>query len=103
MGGELASLSNSRAFETEADETGWSYLLAAHVNPKGMISFFETLDKEKHSKMEGYMSFMSTHPETKERIKNLKEKLKENPVNFKLIDASFSSFKKSLNTDKQSY
>jgi len=96
LGGELASLSNSRAFETEADETGWGYLLKAHVNPKGMISFFETLDKKHGTQMDGYLSFMSTHPETKERIQNLKEKMKENPVNFQLIKHDFNSFKTSF-------
>lgn len=100
MGGELASLANSRTFETEADETGWNYLVQAHVDPKGMISFFETLDKENGSKMDGYLSFMSTHPETKERIKNLKKKLKRNPVNFKLINNNYESFKSSFNLKK---
>lgn len=96
MGGELASLANSREFETEADETGWEFLLKAKINPKGMISFFETLDKKHGTKMDGYLSFMSTHPETKERIKNLKQKLKEHPVSFKPIDNDFESFKKAL-------
>ena len=96
MGGELASLSNSRAFETEADDTGWEYLLAARVNPKGMISFFETLEKEENSKIEGYMSFISTHPATKERIENLKAHLKENIAHFKMIQNDFSDFKKAI-------
>jgi Zn-dependent protease with chaperone function len=99
-GGELASLSNSRDFETEADETGWDYLEKAKINPKGMISFFETLDKESGSKLDGYLSFMSTHPETKERIKNLKKKLKEHPTNFPLISNNFDQFKKSFNKQK---
>lgn len=96
MGGQLASLANSRDFETEADETGWEYLLKAKVNPKGMISFFETLDKKYGTEMDGYLSFMSTHPDTKERIKNLKEKLKEHPVHFKPISNDFELFKKAL-------
>ena len=96
LGGELASLSNSRAFETEADETGWGYLVKGHINPKGMISFFETLDKKHGTKMDGYLAFMSTHPETKNRIKNLKAKLKESSVNFKLIGNDFVSFKNSF-------
>jgi len=101
MGGELASLSNSRTFETEADETGWKYLVKAKIQPSGMISFFETLDKEnKKTKMDGYLSFLSTHPETKERIKNLKLKLRKNPVDFKLIQHNFTSFKKSFNLIK---
>lgn len=100
MGGELASLSNSRVFETEADETGWDYLVQAKIDPQGMISFFETLDKDNHSKIAENLSFMSTHPETKERIKNLKMKMKKNPVHFKLINNNFKTFKSSFNLKK---
>ncbi len=101
MGGDLASLSNSRAFETEADETGWDYLIAAKINPKGMISFFETLDREhKGLKMEGNLSFLSTHPDTKERIEHLRKKYRKNPVAFSLIRHDFTAFKKSFNQHK---
>lgn len=96
-GGQLASLSNSRDFETEADETGLSYLQAARINPDGMISFFKTLQKESGSKMEGYMSFLSTHPETGERIKHLQELLKGNRLKYKLIEQDFKQYKQLMN------
>src|SRR5206468_5365206 len=33
----------SRDFEREADDTGWDYLVAANVDPRGMIDFFATI------------------------------------------------------------
>ncbi|MES2863973.1 MAG: M48 family metallopeptidase [Bacteroidota bacterium] len=100
VGGELASLSNSRDFENEADETGWKYLVQAKINPKGLITFFETLSKEEKaneikSKVDETidLSFLSTHPNTKDRISALKEKLKgDKSVYIKLPD-NFEKFK----------
>jgi Zn-dependent protease with chaperone function len=94
MGGDLASLSNSRDFETEADETGLDYLIAAGVNPEGLISFFKTLQEEYSSKkIEGYLSFMSTHPATEDRIEHLKKILKDKKVKIEPIKDDFNQYK----------
>ncbi|MES2512726.1 MAG: M48 family metallopeptidase [Bacteroidota bacterium] len=93
MGGDLASLSNSRDFETEADETGLDYLVAAGINPEGLISFFKTLDEQTPVKTEGYMSFLSTHPATEDRIDHLKKLLKEKNVKIELIKDDFNHYK----------
>ncbi|XOF32204.1 MAG: M48 family metallopeptidase [Candidatus Electrothrix sp. YB6] len=74
LGGNLSSLKNSRAFELEADRNGWELLKKAGINPHGMISFFQTLKKEQNvleKKIEENFSFLSTHPETDERIQVL--------------------------------
>lgn len=99
-GGELASLSNSRDFENEADETGWTYLTQAKINPKGLITFFETLSKEEKvneikSKIDKNinLSFLSTHPETSERINALKEKLKGDTSRYIKLPVNFEKFK----------
>ena len=99
-GGQLESLMYSRHFEEEADESGWEYLIAANIDPAGMIQFFEKLDKkpegndeesdekeedkedgedesEDDDTMEELASFLSTHPATKERIERLNEKLEK--------------------------
>ena len=95
IGGELASLSNSREFELEADETGWNYLVKSRVNPEGLISFFETLQKEEKGKLSSknkkIMSFLSTHPDTKERINTLKNK--KTNVSFPKIAMDYNAFK----------
>lgn len=96
-GGDLASLSNSRDFETEADETGMDFLIQAHINPKGMISFFKTLQKESENKMDDYTSFMSTHPATSDRIKHLEALLKEKQYDSKEIKLNFNLFKNQIN------
>ncbi len=99
MGGELSSLSNSRYFETEADETGFNYLIHANINPKGMISFFQTLEKKHGSKSDDLLAFMSTHPATKERIAGLTKKLNNLHQRFHPLPTTFNSFKKSLNSN----
>jgi predicted Zn-dependent protease len=97
MGGDLASLSNSRSFETEADETGLEYLAEAGINPAGLISFFKTLKEESSTKADGYLSFISTHPSTDDRIKHLKRILKNKGTNFKPIPRDFNKYKQIIN------
>ena len=72
----------SRKFEFEADNTGFSYMEKAGLNPKGMSSFFNKL-LEEHGKDtgSGFMEILSTHPATADRIKNLK--VKENELENK--------------------
>ncbi|WP_295771261.1 M48 family metallopeptidase [uncultured Mucilaginibacter sp.] len=102
FGGDLASLSNSRTFENEADETGWDYLVKARINPKGLISFFETLKKDNQSKMDTLvnknvdLSFLSTHPNTDDRIAHLKQKQKETKGSFNPLPDTFADFKRKL-------
>ena len=78
----LLEQSYSRDFEREADATGWEYLLAADIDPRGMIDFFKILVAEEEKtgvQMDGVLEFISTHPDTKERIATLEEKLKDLP------------------------
>lgn len=102
LGGDLASLSNSRSFENEADEAGWNYLINAKMNPNGLISFFETLKKENESELESTvnasidLSFLSTHPDTQNRIDHLKEKEKSLNQKFIPLPNDFEDFKSSI-------
>jgi Zn-dependent protease with chaperone function len=103
MGGELASLSNSRDFENEADETGLKYLENAQINPQGMVTFFETLKKEHQTELDSTLnktvdlSFLSTHPNTQDRIDNLKKQIKNYPnKNYITLANNFKSFKEAL-------
>ena len=102
VGGDLASLSNSRTFENEADEKGWDYLVEGKINPNGLISFFETLKKEHETGMDTLihknvdLSFLSTHPNTQERIEHLKEKAKNYKGTPKPLDGNFQNFKDAL-------
>jgi beta-barrel assembly-enhancing protease len=68
----------SRDFEREADETGWSYLVAANIDPRGMTRFFEKMREmianSGMASMEGSLSLVNTHPTSQERIDRLTRK-----------------------------
>jgi len=68
---ELAALSFSREQEEEADALGLDLLYAAQIDPSGLPSFFEKLAAEQESKGAALPSFLSTHPDTTERIRTL--------------------------------
>ena len=71
----------SRDFEREADDTGWSYLVAANIDPRGMTRFFEKMREMIASSgmasMEGSLSLVNTHPTSQERIERLTRKWEE--------------------------
>lgn len=94
-GATLSSLKYSRDFEHEADDNGFMLLQKAHINTSGMISFFETLDKQ--SSVELPSDFMSTHPSTDKRIERLKKKQK-NSKEYSSIAIDFKGFQNSINT-----
>jgi predicted Zn-dependent protease len=67
----LAALQYSRQNEEEADAEGMRMLLAAGVDPAGMIAFFELLRKEE-KRTPGFLKYLSTHPSTEDRIQRLR-------------------------------
>jgi len=70
----LQTLSYSRSAEEEADRKGMALLLAAKINPDGMVSFFEYL-KEQHGGKDFYpmWRYLSTHPTAGDRVENLRQ------------------------------
>jgi predicted Zn-dependent protease len=67
----LATLEFSREHEFEADKLGWTFLRQAHIDPHGLESFFERLNREKpHSAL---LTMLSTHPAADERLHELQE------------------------------
>lgn len=62
----LQSLSFSRRLEKSADREGMELLEKNHIDPKGMVLLMERLKENEHGMR---VSFLSTHPLTKERIK----------------------------------
>jgi predicted Zn-dependent protease len=106
-GTELLSLRFSRDHEREADDAGWDYLLAAGVDPRGMLSFFTKLREEEErlgpvSSAQGYLALLSTHPATPERIERLVAKLGEVPAGrrFSSVDVDFRAFQEALDRDQ---
>jgi len=67
----LGQLQYSRRAEAQADAGGMKMLLAAHVDPSGMLRFFESLTKgDKHPP--GTLRYLSTHPSPSERLDRLR-------------------------------
>lgn len=74
----LGLLRYSRYHEEEADVTGVALLIAAKIDPAGMISFFEAMKKRS-----GSLTYLSTHSDTEnrsERLKSLAALSRERPA-----------------------
>jgi len=59
----------SRDLEREADDVGWDALVAARIDPRGMIEAFERL-RDEHAGA----GLLATHPATEERIAHLRRR-----------------------------
>ncbi len=78
----LGRLKYSRTHETEADIEGMQLLIAAKIDPQGMVDFFEKLKKE-YGDMPEFLQYVSTHPSSDERIETLRilaQSFREEPV-----------------------
>ena len=64
----LKQLNFSRELETEADVKGIEFLKKNHVSAKGMKNLLKLLDEE-GSELNKYLEYVSSHPDTKKRIK----------------------------------
>jgi Zn-dependent protease with chaperone function len=79
---QLRLLKYSRDFETEADNIGLDMLEESKINPTGMAELFQLLQTEEkavlgNSNIMDKLEFLSTHPLTKERIKNAEHAIKQ--------------------------
>lgn len=66
----MTTLHYSRETEAEADREGLRLLQAARIDPTGMVRFFETL--KKHTGGAELPAYLSTHPDTDERLAEMK-------------------------------
>ncbi|MBC8001600.1 MAG: M48 family metallopeptidase [Opitutaceae bacterium] len=68
----------SRDFEREADDVGWNYLMAADIDPRGLIDFFKKLREDEARRdpagLGNALALLNTHPATQERIDRLQAK-----------------------------
>ena len=82
VGGSSAMLVEqnfSQDYEMEADDVGWSYMVQANVNPRGMITMFEKFEAYEEKEKEEYetSNAFSSHPATKKRLDRLEKKWKK--------------------------
>lgn len=75
----LQSLSYSRNFEHEADVEGFEIVTLNKINPKGMSNLFKRLQDEE---VVTIPEFLSSHPVTAERIKDINELIRMKPFQF---------------------
>ena len=74
--GTLSVKSYSREQETEADVTGFEYLIMASIDPAGMVRFFDLLMKEEPNYADSaFYQILSTHPGSEDRKLLLQKKL----------------------------
>jgi putative metalloprotease len=86
----------SQEYEKEADDYGWDYLVAANIDPRGMIDIFQRLKTVEAA--EGLSEIVpkafQSHPDIDKRIARLKAKWKKLPRKtgfIELRDASIES------------
>lgn len=65
----LLAMNFSRDQETEADEEGVKLLMQARIDTNGFLRFMKKLQKE--SSLPEAMTFLSTHPASDDRMKNI--------------------------------
>ena len=63
----------SREYETEADDAGWDYLVAARIDPRGMITFFQKIQQyeQKMAQAPRLPQSFQSHPALAQRIARL--------------------------------
>ena len=80
----------SRDFEREADDTGWTYLVEANIDPRGMTRSFEKIREmiaaSDMAVMEGTLALANTHPTSQERIDRLTKKWEATAKKEKFVD-----------------
>jgi len=68
----------SQEYETEADDVGWKYLVAANIDPSGVPEVLGKLKMIEDKEGEDLMpQSLSTHPATAKRIKRMDSKWKK--------------------------
>ena len=69
----ITSTAYDRSLEKEADLKAVDYMLKAKMNPTYLASFLEKLDKQ--SQTPEVLQWVSTHPDSKERVRYINEKI----------------------------
>ncbi|MHB9074158.1 MAG: M48 family metalloprotease [Desulfobaccales bacterium] len=73
--GESAMLKYSRDNESEADATGFKWMVKAGYNPRDMVSIFNKMNKQRWLEGGKMPIYLSTHPDVDNRIVELSHQL----------------------------
>jgi beta-barrel assembly-enhancing protease len=84
---------HSREAENEADASAIPMMLAARVDPRGLVSMFQLLIAEQRRQPSAFEQWFSTHPTTQDRIENTQRMLNQVPAaNLRNTTTSNSSY-----------
>lgn len=89
----LTELRFSREAEREADADGLRRLLAARIDPKGMIRFYEKLADEKKL---ATPPLLSTHPASGERLERLRQEVARHKEDWLRLPIDFEAARAAL-------
>jgi len=93
IGNEVTNLSFSRGFEEEADNFAIDLLERSGTDPINLAKLFKVfLNEQEFSPPE----FLSSHPDTEERRKDVLEHKKSKKFKEKLIPVNFNEFKRRI-------
>jgi len=102
IGGQVWSAAHSRRDEQEADKLAVRYLLAAGVDPRGMLSLFGGFVKEEATTPTSSVGqWFATHPATLQRLEitrdEIRDRLPENKGHLATQVPSYDEFLRRLN------
>lgn len=72
-------LSNSRLNESSADQAGLRFMNNAGLDPKGLLTFMETMEGQELLPQTQQQEYVRTHPLTGNRMEALRTKIQESP------------------------
>ena len=91
---------HSREAENEADASAVPMLLAARINPNGMVTMFQLLIEQQRRSPSALEQWFSTHPTTHDRIEHTQRLIAQIPSsqmrNLTTTTNSYNSFKARL-------
>lgn len=100
VGGGLVFSSYSRKAEDEADRVAVSMLVAAGMNPEGLVTFFDELLEQRSRRPSQLEQWFSTHPLTEDRIAHVQQVIDETPgaraPGLQTQSNAFAAFKATL-------
>lgn len=94
----------SQQYETEADDVGWKYLVAANIDPRGMINTFKKLKAEEDAMGIEHIipQAFASHPALGKRIARLEGKWKKLDHKGSFLELPPISWPKPKDWDKRS-
>lgn len=79
VGGAALFASYSRSAEREADDRAIAMLVGSGIDPRGMVTFFDTLLRERRRRPSTLEQWFSTHPLTEDRIRATERQIERYP------------------------